>query len=291
MEMPVIDVAPLVTGAGDRSRVAAEIAQACRDSGFFYVVGHGVDEGLQRRARGIEPPVLCPGPRDEDGHRDGAGRPRVARLLPGWSGADLRQGRCEGRDLFRRRAAGRSPARQGRDAAARREPVSARHAGAPQGGARVHGRDDTARPRTDGRHRLEPRSCRVLLRRSLHAGAAHAVSHLQLSRRSRGVGRRAAMGCRRAHRLRAADDPQTGRHRRAGGEVRRRLDSGSADSRRVSLQHRRHARPHDGRPVQVDASPRAERDATRPALVSVLLRPELRRHNQADRQGRRDARD
>lgn len=49
MEMPVIDVAPLVTGAGDRSRVAAEIAHACRDSGFFYIVGHGVDERLQRR--------------------------------------------------------------------------------------------------------------------------------------------------------------------------------------------------------------------------------------------------
>jgi isopenicillin N synthase-like dioxygenase len=47
--VPVIDVSSLVAGAGDRSRVALEIAQACRDSGFFYVVGHGVDEGLQRR--------------------------------------------------------------------------------------------------------------------------------------------------------------------------------------------------------------------------------------------------
>jgi isopenicillin N synthase-like dioxygenase len=46
---PVIDVSPLVAGAGDRSRVSSEIAQACRDSGFFYIVGHGVDEGLQRR--------------------------------------------------------------------------------------------------------------------------------------------------------------------------------------------------------------------------------------------------
>jgi isopenicillin N synthase-like dioxygenase len=49
MEMPVIDVAPLVTDAGDGSRVAAEIAQACRDTGFFYIVGHGVDERLQSR--------------------------------------------------------------------------------------------------------------------------------------------------------------------------------------------------------------------------------------------------
>jgi isopenicillin N synthase-like dioxygenase len=48
-EVPVIDVSPLVTRAGDRSRVSSEIARACRDSGFFYIVGHGVDEGLQRR--------------------------------------------------------------------------------------------------------------------------------------------------------------------------------------------------------------------------------------------------
>jgi isopenicillin N synthase-like dioxygenase len=47
--VPVIDVTSLVACTGDRSRVASEIAQACRDSGFFHIVGHGVDEGLQRR--------------------------------------------------------------------------------------------------------------------------------------------------------------------------------------------------------------------------------------------------
>ena len=47
--VPVIDVAPLATGAGDRSRVASAIASACREWGFFYVTGHGVDEALQRR--------------------------------------------------------------------------------------------------------------------------------------------------------------------------------------------------------------------------------------------------
>ena len=48
-QVPVIDVAPLVTRVGDRSRVANEIRQACRYSGFFYIVGHGVEERLQRR--------------------------------------------------------------------------------------------------------------------------------------------------------------------------------------------------------------------------------------------------
>ena len=47
MKLPVIDVGPLVTGAGDRARVAAEIARACHDSGFFYIAGHGVAEELQ----------------------------------------------------------------------------------------------------------------------------------------------------------------------------------------------------------------------------------------------------
>jgi isopenicillin N synthase-like dioxygenase len=47
--IPVIDVNPLVTGRGDRSAVAQQIGQACRESGFFYIIGHGVDEGLQQQ--------------------------------------------------------------------------------------------------------------------------------------------------------------------------------------------------------------------------------------------------
>jgi len=47
--LPLIDVGPLVTGRGDRRAVAAAIHDACRDSGFFYVVGHGVDHALGAR--------------------------------------------------------------------------------------------------------------------------------------------------------------------------------------------------------------------------------------------------
>ncbi|CAI8825745.1 isopenicillin N synthase family dioxygenase [Methylocaldum szegediense] len=47
--LPIIDVHPLVTGAGDRNAVAAEIRRACLDTGFFYIKGHGVDEALQER--------------------------------------------------------------------------------------------------------------------------------------------------------------------------------------------------------------------------------------------------
>jgi isopenicillin N synthase-like dioxygenase len=49
--VPIIDVSDLVNGAPGRGTVATRLGQACRESGFFYVVGHGVDEGLQRRLR------------------------------------------------------------------------------------------------------------------------------------------------------------------------------------------------------------------------------------------------
>ena len=49
MKMPIIDVRPLVTGAGDRDTVAADIERACRHNGFFYIAGHGVDDELQRQ--------------------------------------------------------------------------------------------------------------------------------------------------------------------------------------------------------------------------------------------------
>jgi isopenicillin N synthase-like dioxygenase len=48
-QVPVIDVSPLVTGVGDRSRVAAEVNHACQESGFFYVSNHGVDDRVQQR--------------------------------------------------------------------------------------------------------------------------------------------------------------------------------------------------------------------------------------------------
>jgi isopenicillin N synthase-like dioxygenase len=47
--LPVIDVSPLVTGSRESNVTAQEMGRACRESGFFYIVGHGVSEELQRR--------------------------------------------------------------------------------------------------------------------------------------------------------------------------------------------------------------------------------------------------
>ncbi len=47
--VPIIDISPLVAEHGAQQAVASQIGQACRTYGFFYIVGHGVDESLQRR--------------------------------------------------------------------------------------------------------------------------------------------------------------------------------------------------------------------------------------------------
>jgi len=51
--VPLIDISPLVSGVGDPHAVASAIGRACREYGFFYVVGHGVDEALQRRLEAL----------------------------------------------------------------------------------------------------------------------------------------------------------------------------------------------------------------------------------------------
>ncbi|XGV97720.1 MAG: isopenicillin N synthase family dioxygenase [Leptolyngbya sp. BL-A-14] len=47
-QIPVIDVSALVAGQAAET-VATQIRQACCETGFFYVIGHGIDEALQQR--------------------------------------------------------------------------------------------------------------------------------------------------------------------------------------------------------------------------------------------------
>jgi isopenicillin N synthase-like dioxygenase len=45
-EIPIIDIGPLVGRSARETDVAAAIGSACRETGFFYVVGHGIAPAL-----------------------------------------------------------------------------------------------------------------------------------------------------------------------------------------------------------------------------------------------------
>ena len=47
--IPLINISPLISETAAASGVAAEIGRACREYGFFYIVGHGVDRELTQR--------------------------------------------------------------------------------------------------------------------------------------------------------------------------------------------------------------------------------------------------
>jgi isopenicillin N synthase-like dioxygenase len=46
--IPIINVEPLILRTGGEYSIAEKIGRACRDVGFFYIVGHGVSGSLQR---------------------------------------------------------------------------------------------------------------------------------------------------------------------------------------------------------------------------------------------------
>ncbi len=48
-QVPIIDISALISRSDERYFVVSQIGKACRECGFFYIVGHGVDEGLQQR--------------------------------------------------------------------------------------------------------------------------------------------------------------------------------------------------------------------------------------------------
>jgi isopenicillin N synthase-like dioxygenase len=52
-DLPVIDVSSLPGGGAARDRVARQLDAACRQVGFFYIVGHGVGDGPQRRLEAL----------------------------------------------------------------------------------------------------------------------------------------------------------------------------------------------------------------------------------------------
>mgnify|MGYP003694471749 CR=1 FL=1 len=181
LDIPVIDVSALVSGKKIATKSRRRIGQACRDWGFFYIVGHGVDEHLQRRleevsrqffAQDLETKLeikMSHGGRAWRGYFPvggelTSGKPDLKEGI--YFGAELEDDHplvmagtpLHGPNLF--------PA----DIPPFRETVLAYMAAL-----------TTARPLTDGRHRSQPRLGRILLFRPVYIRTFDTVSDLQLS--------------------------------------------------------------------------------------------------------------
>ena len=279
VSLPVIDM------SGSMASTATAIERACRDSGFFYVTGHGVPAGAAGPPR-PRPRVLRPARGGEDGDRDGARRPGVAGILPGRRRADLRSARPQGGPLLRHRArAGHPRVRPGLPLHGP-QPLPAPGAGAARGGPANTSTALTGAAQAVLRgvalslgldadyfatgYTADP----TVLFRIFHYPPPAAEPDDELGRR-------------RAHRLRPAHPAGPGRQRRPAGAHAARLDRRAADPRHLRLQHRRHARPADRRLLPVDAAPGPQPQRPRAAVVPVLLRPRLHRRGTAAARGRR----
>lgn len=51
--VPVIDIEPLISQSANQQRVAEEIGLTCRETGFFYISGHGISEELQAKLEAV----------------------------------------------------------------------------------------------------------------------------------------------------------------------------------------------------------------------------------------------
>jgi isopenicillin N synthase-like dioxygenase len=89
--IPVIDVGALVGRGGDRGAVARAIGAACREHGFFYAVGHGVDPALEARLVAVAQSFFA----QPEAEKRAIAMERGGRAWRGWFpvGAELTSGR------------------------------------------------------------------------------------------------------------------------------------------------------------------------------------------------------
>ena len=251
--------------------MAAQIGQACREHGFFYILGHGVDEGLQQRLLHVSRQFFAQALERKLEIRMGLGGrawrgyfPVGGELTSGRP--DLKEGLYFGAELDDDHPLVRAGTpMHGRNLFPSRIPLF-----------RETVLDYMAAMTALGHRLMEGMALSLGLGASYFADrytqdplVLFRIFHYPRdTRRGRG---RAVLGCRRAYRLRGPDHPETGRCGWLAGKVPVALDRRASHCRRLPVQHRGHAGSDDGWEVPLDATPGVESDRTRAALVSVLL--------------------
>ncbi len=268
----------LVADAPGKTRVAAQLGAACRENGFFYAMGHGVDERLQQRLQELSRQFFAQDLdaklriRMELGGRAWRGYFRVGDELTSGK-PDQKEGLYFGAEL---------PADHPQVLA-----------GTPLSGPNLF----PAEPAGFRETVLEYMAALTQVGHRLMAGLAlslnleesyfadrYTADPLTLFRIFNyppppdpalwGVGEHTDYGLLT---ILLQDD--------AGGlEVRLAIAMGlrPAAARIVRLQHRRHAGPDDSGTISFDAASRAKPRSARPAFVSVLFRSQLLRAHRAD---------
>lgn len=95
--LPIIDIAALAgSDPAARRSVAVRIDRACREQGFFYVVGHGVEAQLVERLERLARQFFALDETSKLRWRMELGG-RLARLFPSWRRTDLQPPGLEGR--------------------------------------------------------------------------------------------------------------------------------------------------------------------------------------------------
>ena len=266
--LPVMDL------SSRDDEVAAGIGRACREHGFFYLVGHGIDEALGQRLEDLSPASSrCPKTRRRDTRWRSAGAPGAAGSRSAASsppaGPTGRRActsapscptsiracapacRCTAATCFPATTCCRAFATAVLDYMARGHRARAPRHGTASRCSLGLPADYFAR-----RYTADP----LVLFRIFHYPSRPMPQGVDALR---GVGEHTDYGLLT---LLRQDDV-------GGLQVRtpRRLDRGAAAAGLLRLQHRRHARPHDGRPLPVHAAPRAHNTSGRDRLSFPLF--------------------
>ena len=245
---PVVDVAALRAELdGGAATAVAALDAACRDTGFFVIVNHGLDEPLAETFAAARDVLRLARRRQGRGRDDRARRIHPDRLGPERTEGDVRH-RPPWGHRRRRSLAGR-PGVRDHDRALSGRGVGVGDRPPPGARRRTRARRRLLR-RTDDRPAVLPAA-------AARAGPAGSDRHHDG----------------RPHRLRR--DHAAG-HRRGGGAggaaARAGLAAGGGAAGGAGGQPRRHARPLDQRPVRVDAASGDAR-ARRAVLDPVLRQP------------------